>query len=228
MALDNAEITLSHSAAQALYDRIGGWQDTQRFYEDHATNELIAHAALSGARLLFEFGTGTGRFAERLLRSHLDPGAQYRGIDISSTMVELARRRLVPWQDRVVVERCDGSPLLDAPEQRFDRFLSTYVLDLLSHEDIAVVLEEAHRVLVPSGLLCLVSATHGRTSVEHAVMGIAGWLHRLSPSLVGGCRAIDLRAFLQPGRWRLVYRTVTSKWGIPSEVLIANPIKGTA
>jgi SAM-dependent methyltransferase len=131
--------TLSRSAARALYDRIGRWQDTQRFYEDRATADLIAHADLCNARAVFEFGAGTGRLAERLLRDHLPATARYHGIDISSTMVALARERQSPWATRTVVEQSDGSPRFGGPERQFDRFLSTYVLDLLSSQDIAAV-----------------------------------------------------------------------------------------
>ena len=218
-----ADATLSHSAARVLYDRIGRWQDTQRFYEDHATASLIAHADLGRARSVFEFGAGTGRFAARLLRDHLPATAAYRGIDVSSTMVALARERVSPWAPRASIERSDGSPRVPAGDGSFDRFVSTYVLDLLSPSDIALVIAEAHRTLVNDGLLCLVSATHGATPLEHVVMRLAGAVHALSPSLVGGCRAIDLRSFLDPGRWRLVHRAVLSKWGIPSEVVVARP-----
>src|SRR4030095_13016261 len=69
------ETNLSRSAARALYDRIGRWQDTQRFYEDRATANLIAHADLGNARSVVEFGAGTGRLAERLLRDHLPASA---------------------------------------------------------------------------------------------------------------------------------------------------------
>ena len=62
------EATLSHAAARALYDRIGRWQDTQRFYEDRATGDLIAHADLHQAQAVFEFGVGTGRLADRLAK----------------------------------------------------------------------------------------------------------------------------------------------------------------
>lgn len=213
--------TLTHAAARALYDRIGAWQDTQRFYEDLATGELIAHAELGVAGAVFEFGVGTGRVAERLLRSHLPVGARYHAIDVSSTMVGLARRRLAPWQERVRVALSNGSPKLDAPDGAFDRFVSTYVLDLLSVDDIRIVLEEAHRLLSRDGRLCLVSATHGRTSLERLAMGIAGGLHAVSPHLVGGCRAIDVQSFLSRDRWRLMHRQVVSKWGIPSEVVVA-------
>jgi ubiquinone/menaquinone biosynthesis C-methylase UbiE len=217
------EATLSHAAARALYDRIGRWQDTQRFYEDCATAELIARAAFAQAQSVFEFGVGTGRFAARLLRGHLPATARYRGIDISATMVALARERLASWGNRASVEQSDGSPRIPARDATVDRFVSTYVLDLLSSDDIAAVLSEAWRVLSPEGILCLVSATHGRTPVERLTMGVAARLHSLSPRLVGGCRAVDLSSFLEPARWRLLHHGVVSKWGVPSEVLVASP-----
>jgi len=216
-----AERTLSHAAARALYDRIGRWQDTQRFYEDEATADLIAHADLHQAQSVFEFGVGTGRLAARLLSDHLPATARYFGIDISATMVALAHERLAPWLDRTRVEQSDGSPVIHAPDGRFDRFVSTYVLDLLSEEEIATVLAEARRVLAPGGLLCLVSATHGRTPSERVIMGLAGRLHALAPTLVGGCRAIDLSPVLERESWRVVHHAVVSKWAIPSEVLVA-------
>jgi len=223
MTTSAIETTLSRSAARALYDRIGRWQDTQRFYEDRATADLIAHADLGNARSVIEFGAGTGRLAERLLRDHLPAAARYHGVDISATMVALARERLSPWASRATVEQSDGSPRIDAPDRQYDRFLSTYVLDLLSSEDIAAVLADAWRVLSPGGLLCLVSATHGRTPGQRVVMGLAARLHSLSPTLVGGCRAIDLSSRLGDQSWRLIHHDVVSKYGVTSEVLVASP-----
>ena len=55
-------------------------------------------------------------------------------------------------------------------------------------------------------------------------MGFAARLHSLSPSLVGGCRAIGLRSSLPPDRWRVIHSNVVSKWGIASEVLVARPV----
>jgi len=217
------EVVLTYDAARAFYDRLGRLLDTQRFYEDHATDELIAHAAMAQATAVFEFGTGTGRLAARLLREHLPDSARYCGVDISSTMVSLARKRLAAWRDRAAVDRSEGPPHLVAEERRFDRFVTTYVLDLLASDDIRTLLGEAHRLLSDDGLLCLVSATHGRTPRERLVMGAAARLHALAPALVGGCRAIDAAAYLEPDRWRLVHRRVTSKWGIPSEVIVAAP-----
>jgi SAM-dependent methyltransferase len=217
------EATLSHAEARALYDRIGAWQDTQRFYEDVATAHLLSHADLSRARAVIEFGSGTGRLAERLLGEHLSATATYVGVDVSATMVALARQRLAPWPDRARIEQSDGTAHIAIGDGTADRFVSTFVLDLLSASDIARIVSEARRVLSHDGLLCLVSATHGRTLVERAVMGVATRLHRASPRLVGGCRAIDLRDFVRDGEWRVLHRNVISKWGVPSEVIVARP-----
>ncbi len=56
---------------RAFYDRFGAKQDSQAFYEDAATADLILNAELGAARAVFEFGCGTGRFAEKLLAEHL-------------------------------------------------------------------------------------------------------------------------------------------------------------
>jgi hypothetical protein len=42
--------TLSAAEARRTYDRIGKMQDTQAFYEDRATAELIANLDLPSAR----------------------------------------------------------------------------------------------------------------------------------------------------------------------------------
>ena len=87
------EVTLSHDAARTLYDRIGSWLDTQRFYEDVPIAGLIAQGGFDAARRVFEFGVGTGRLAERLLRDHLPAAARYHALDVSAARRRAARRR---------------------------------------------------------------------------------------------------------------------------------------
>ncbi len=146
---------LSKEAARAFYDRLGARQDSQAFYEDTATADLIAQAAFDEAEAEFEFGCCTGRFAERLLESHLPARCSYRALDFSPTMVGLAGARLGRWGGRAEVVLTDGSVALEAADDGYDRFVSNYVLDLLGDADIGALLDEAHRILRPGGLLCL-------------------------------------------------------------------------
>ncbi len=214
------ERTLSHEEARAFYDRLGARQDSQAFYEDAATGILLRHASFESARSVLEFGCGTGRFAATLVERYLPPDARYLGLDASTTMVGLAEKRLAPFGERAAVRLSDGSPKLAIADASVDRFVSNFVLDLLSDPDIETLLEEAHRVLVPGGLLALVSLTRPFTPGSRVVM--AGWrlLFNLRPALVGGCRPIGLLERLPPPQWNVRHHERISRFGIPAEVLV--------
>lgn len=212
---------LSHAEAKAFYDRFGAKQDLQRVYEDPAIDALLAHAGFASARSVVEFGCGTGRLAERLLGRALPADARYLGVDVSATMIGLARDRLARFGERARVVQTDGAPALPAAAGACDRFVSTYVLDLLADDDIAAVLAEARRLLAPGGRLCLVSLTFGRTVASRLLCSAWSGLHALRPQLVGGCRPIRLPDHLG-GAWRLEHHEVICTLGICSELVIAS------
>jgi SAM-dependent methyltransferase len=181
----------------------------------------VAHAGFETAHAVCELGCGTGRFAAHLLSAVLPPDAHYVGVDISARMVRLASSRLRQFADRAVVRRSDGSPALALPADGFDRFVSTYVLDLLSTEMIAGVLAEAWRALAVDGRLCLVSLADGRSPLSRLVSGAWKMVHAARPSLVGGCRPIRLTELLPRAQWSIAYQQAITSWGITSEVVVA-------
>jgi ubiquinone/menaquinone biosynthesis C-methylase UbiE len=214
-------MTLSHEGAKAFYDRFGSKQDSQGFYEDKATARMIAGSSLETAGSVLEFGCGTGRLAEMLLTRHLPATARYIALDISDTMVALARKRLARFGDRVEVRRTGGEVQLAATSGSIDRVLSTYVLDLLSGDDSREFIKEAHRVLSGRGLLVLSSLTHGSGLVPGLIE--RGWtlLYSICPRWVGGCRPISLLPLLDGPCWRLLHHERMVQWGITSEVVVA-------
>ena len=212
---------LSVAEAERFYDGFGVKQDSQLFYEAPALAALVTHAKFDEPLSVFEFGCGTGRFAAELLAGHLPPTAHYRGVDVSRTMVGIAAERLAPFGERAIVARRSGDSPLDLPDASQDRFVSTYVLDLLSTQSIRQILDEAHRALVPGGLLCLTGITAGTTGLSRLVMG--GWraVAALKPSLVGGCRPINLTDWVGAPRWDLRHHEVVVAYGVASEVVVA-------
>ncbi|NIW35671.1 MAG: methyltransferase domain-containing protein [Gemmatimonadetes bacterium] len=212
---------LSHEEASRTYDRIGALQDSQAFYEDRATDLLLRHGEFESAEAVFEFGCGTGRFALRLFEEFLGPDARYRGVDVSPKMVSLASARLAPYAPRARVVLTDGDPPADEPAESYDRFVSNYVFDLLSEEDIEAVLLEARRMLRPGGLLCLTGLSTGVGPVSRTVARIWSWIQERRPKLVGGCRPIELLPFLSPSAWRVRHRAEVAPFGIPSQALVA-------
>lgn len=213
--------TLSHEDARRVYDRIGSFQDRQAFYEDRTTAELVSHGGFATARHVFEFGCGTGRFAESLLTGRLPETATYRGIDLSPTMVALARSRLDRFGERAAVVLSDGGPPVGEPDASCDRWVSNFVLDLLSEEAIDGVLAEAHRMLVPGGLLCLASLSTGSTRSSRMAARAWSAIHGWSPELVGGCRPIEVTRHLAPEQWLVRHHARLAPFCIPSEAVVA-------
>lgn len=213
---------LSREAARRFYDHFGRRQDLQWFYERPAVERLLAEGAFENAQRIFEFGSGTGRVAQVLLRRHLRTDATYTADDSSATMVALAGARLAGFGAQVTIQLTDGSPQLTAPDGSFDRFVSLYVLDLLSSDDIASLVAEAHRVLRVGGRLCLVGLTDGVTVRSRCAIGIWRLLYRIRPSLVGGCRPLRLLDWLSDAQWEVRYHEVVVACAIPSEVVVAS------
>ncbi|MBA3946885.1 MAG: class I SAM-dependent methyltransferase [Herpetosiphonaceae bacterium] len=213
---------LSRDQIKTLYDHVGARQDRGARYEDPAVAQLIRHADFEHASAVFEFGCGTGRLAAALLGQHLPQYASYYGVDLSTTMVHLASAKIAPWCDRAVVSQTGGVLQLPARDGSIDRFVSAYVLDLLSTEDIEALLAETRRVLRPDGKLCLASLTYGQTLPTRLVSW--GWsqIYACNPARLGGCRPIILRDFLHDG-WVLQHAEVIAAVGMSSEVVVAVP-----
>lgn len=219
-------MALSHSAARAYYDRFGARQDTQAFYEDPCVDRLIAHGEFESAASVCEFGCGTGRLAERLLKDRLPPAATYLAVDQSPVMVGLARSRLAPFAARVTVRLTDGSVRFPTPDASLDRVISTYVLDLLSEDDIRGYLDEARRTLRTDGRLCLAGLTAGVRIFPRVISAVWTAVYKMRPALVGGCRPLRLADFFPTAEWTIRHREVVTPLGVPSELLVATPRRG--
>ncbi len=215
---------LRPTQVQAFYDRLGRFQDAQAIYEDRAVEDLLDHLVLDQAHSVLELGCGTGRVAARLLERKLSSTCCYRGVDISKTMISLARSRLAPWEDRASVDLIDATEGLNLADGSVDRLLATYVFDLLSEEHAGFVLTEALRVLEDGGRLGLVSLTQGETYFARVLTRLWQGVWNRKPFWMGGCRPVCLRAWLRPGEWRIEYHTTRTALGLlTSEIVVARP-----
>ena len=212
---------LTAEQTRRVYDRIGRIQDLQAAYEHRAITTLLAHSDFAHAHAVCELGHGTGALAERLLRDQLPSDARFSGIDISPRMHELATRRLKAYAEQVELRLDNALPVLPYPDASFDRFLAAYVLDLLSPDDIARAFDEAHRVLVAGGLLCLASLAAGTTRPSRLLTHAWQALWSLKPTLVGGCRPITITNHLDRAAWTLRHHQTVTTLAITSEVVVA-------
>jgi ubiquinone/menaquinone biosynthesis C-methylase UbiE len=217
---------LTPESVRKFYDRFGSLQDLQAVYEDRALKTLTQHSSFENAESVLELGCGTGRLAKRLFEEELGPDCHYRGLDISQTMVYLARNRLLPWETRVDIDRVDGTRGVALPDRSIDRFLATYVFDLLSPEAIQHVLHEAHRLLRDHGLLSVVSLTEGATLASRGLTALWKAVWTRKPGLMGGCRPVLLAEHLDPRCWRIEsHQSLVAMGLLTSEWVVATPIR---
>jgi ubiquinone/menaquinone biosynthesis C-methylase UbiE len=211
---------LTRSQVVEFYDRFGAKQDKQNYYEDVALADLLKHARFDVAHTVVEFSSGTGRFAEELLGKYLPIDATYWGCDVSTTMINLSQKGLSPFGHRAKLWKSTGETSLPLPSECADRFVSNYVLDILSFDEIHDVIREAKRVLKKDGLLCLTGLTNGKELFSRILTAFWKVIFKLNPKWVGGCRPIEVHSFLNAD-WEIEHYRVVVARGISSEVIVA-------
>eukprot|EP00240_Pyramimonas_obovata_P012563 CAMPEP_0118956844 /NCGR_PEP_ID=MMETSP1169-20130426/61791_1 /TAXON_ID=36882 /ORGANISM="Pyramimonas obovata, Strain CCMP722" /LENGTH=254 /DNA_ID=CAMNT_0006904893 /DNA_START=673 /DNA_END=1437 /DNA_ORIENTATION=- len=233
----DSRIALTRSKARQVYDKFGSKaNDAESAYGSPTTELLIELSRLEEAEQLVEFGHGSGAFAYRLFeRNLLPPSCQYTGVDQSTTMADRAAAKLHPYKDRVELRLTNGAPadgtkhLADAS---VDRYISTYVLDLLSEEDVLEVLEEARRLLRPEGLLCVCGITYGTNVSSRLAAALWDGIFWWNKEIVGGCRPQRLAPYLEEAGFevreqRIIQGDQRSFVGcMNNEVVVATPRSG--
>ncbi|WP_426402885.1 class I SAM-dependent methyltransferase [Streptomyces sp. R-07] len=139
------------------YERAFGHLPAQLAAVDWLTERL------SGKARVLDVGSGTGRpVAERLVRS----GHDVTGIDVSRTMVELAREQ-VPGAR---FEQC-GVHEFDAPRGSFDAVCGFFPLLMMTRAEASAALERMAGWLAPGGYLVTATVPADVEGVEIEWMG---------------------------------------------------------
>lgn len=130
---------------KAGYDRLGNRYTTEREKFDNWTEVKAFTSKLPDAARVLDAGSGTGMpVADFLVKS----GFEVVGIDISSGMVETARRN-VP---EATFQQMDMTKLDFSPES-FDGVISTYAIIHIPRELHAGIFSSFHSILKPGGAM---------------------------------------------------------------------------
>ena len=192
-----------------LYDLLMG------FWERKSNHALVAMINRAHPERILELGAGTGHLLGALVKKY--PLATYRASDLSSAMLKCTAESLKKVQFNIEANRVqlvkEDARHIQQPDNSYDLVVSSYLLDLLPHEQIMQVLKESHRVLKPGASAYFMSLTaelvSGRTAVEtiaekYFQLGNAVYefcyynktLREISHAMFGGyythCRPINL------------------------------------
>ena len=213
---------------------------TQKFYDriSHAY-DLIAdggehRARQRGLQLLnvqpgesvLEIGYGTGHSLVEFAKSVGESG-KVTGIDISTGMRDVARKRLVEAGCEAVVELLVGSvPPLPFEDAAFDVVSMSFTLELFPAETIPEVLAECLRVMKPSGRLGVVSmATVADGETESLLEETYIWMHRHFPHIVD-CQPIPLEDFVTAAGFALQEHERIDLFTMPVAIVVASKQSG--
>jgi arsenite methyltransferase len=126
--------------------------------------EVLRQLALADGEAVLDIGCGPGLMATEVAQA-VGPTGRVCGIDVSDSMLALARGRAVPAGSAPVEYRSGDAYAVPYPDGTFDAAVCTQVLEYL--EDVPAALAEARRVLRHGGRL-LVLDTDWDSIVWHS------------------------------------------------------------
>ena len=205
--------------AKQLYDRISRYYDylTVAFEAKHAQRALERLSIEQGETVL-EIGFGTGRCLQRIAGQVGQTGKAY-GIDISSGMLEVTRRRLEKsgLMDRTELH-CGDASALPYQANTFDAVFMSFTLDLFDTPEIPQVLQEVNRVLRPGGRLGIASMS--KENGRSLLLRLYEWTHKRWPKYVD-CRPIYVEQSLRDAGYQITTKEKPSLFGLPIEIVVA-------
>jgi len=197
-----------------LYRRIAPVYDAWSWLtERKACDRCLELAAIEDGEDVLEVAVGTGRTFVRILEAN--PSGRSEGIDLTAAMLARAEEKAARTGIGAYHLARGDARRLDYPSSSFDVLISCYLFDLLPERDILSALDEYARVLRTGGRLAIVNMTHGKRWYN----GMWSRLYRMSPALLGGCRAISSQPLLQRCGFRDTRREYISQFTFPSEVV---------
>lgn len=204
---------------QAVYDRIAPFYEAvEGFWERPARAVGLDALMASRGESVFEVGCGPGYALVELAKSVGTEGRAV-GVDISSKMCALARRRL----DREVPSGTGAVVQADAVrlplKEGFDAGFISFALELFDASEIPMVLAECRRILRPGGRVAVValSERHPAPLMQRAYQ--RG--HERFPRLLD-CRPIRLETWLGDAGFVISRMEEMSLWGLPVAIAVGN------
>lgn len=181
--------------------------------ESKARQRCLQAAHIKDGESVLEVAVGTGILFEKILQ--LNPTGRNEGIDLTEEMLSRARARVEKLGASGYVLKVGDAYHLQYPDNSFDVVLNNYMFDLIPEKDFVAILSEFRRVLGKGGRIVLVNMTKG----SRLFNAVWEWLYRIQPSLLGGCRGIELKPYLEKVGFEKIRREYVSQMSFPSEVI---------
>ena len=214
-----SRVNRTKAQAKASYDRMSSIYDYfAGVFEQKYRNTALQRLNITRGETVLEIGFGTGHCLQQMAEAVGEEGKVY-GIDISSGMLVVSRRRLEKaglW-GRVELT-CDDALKMPYADNQFDAVFTSFTLELFDSPEIPQVLAEVRRILKPGGRLAVVSMS--KEDGNSKLLRLYEWLHEKLPRYVD-CRPIFVQKSLEDARFHLLDVTAVSLLGLPGRLVLA-------
>jgi ubiquinone/menaquinone biosynthesis C-methylase UbiE len=207
---------VSQSRIGHVYDRIAPVYDLWgKLTESHARNRAIELADIKDGQHILEVAVGTGVAFYDIVKRN--PNGINTGIDLSPGMLAKAKKRMSKLAGANYSLAVGTAFDLKAEDESVDLLMNNYMFDLISFDDMDLILSEFKRVLKKGGKLVLVNMTAG----ERFGSRLYDSIYRVSPKTMGGCRGVKMAEKLQRQGFKIEVREYFQQMLFPSEVILA-------
>lgn len=213
-----APVLGTRAETQATYDRIAPFYGAlEGLWGGAARAAGLSALAAKRNESVLDIGCGPG-YALSELADSVGPDGRVIGVDLSSKMCTLARRRLerhgLSGTGAVVQGDAAHLPIADGS---CDAGFMSFTLELFDTPEIPTVLSECRRVLRPSGRLAVVALS--KRLPAPPMQRAYEWGHQRFPRLLD-CRPIHLEASLTDAGFTVTEARELSLWGLPVAVAV--------
>ena len=205
--------------AKQAYDRISRCYDYTigAFGRRYAKMALELLSIVEG-EIVLEVGFGTGHCLKRIAECVGQTGKVY-GIDISSGMIEITKKRLekAGLVDRVELFRGDAA-FLPFDDNTLDAVFMSFVLEVFDTPEIPRALEQVKKVLKPEGRLGVASMS--KENGESIFLRLYEWIHNKWPKYVGSRPIYAEQALIDTG-YQIKSKEKIKLFRLPIEIIVA-------
>lgn len=204
--------------AKRTYDKISRIYDLitgpfERKFRDMGLNQLD----VKEGETVLEIGFGTGHCLEEIAKRIGENGKAY-GIDISSRMLDITRKRMEKKRLADTVELyCGDAMSMPYEDNMFDVVFMSFTLELFDTPEIPAVLKEIKRVLKPKGRLGVVSMS--KEDGESWLLKAYEWIHKNFP-VIADCRPIYVEKSIRDAGYSVKSREKIKLFGLPGEIVV--------
>ncbi|GAH27402.1 unnamed protein product [marine sediment metagenome] len=204
--------------AKRTYDKISRIYDLitgpfERKFRDMGLNQLD----VKEGETVLEIGFGTGHCLEEIAKRVGENGKAY-GIDISSRMLDITRKRMEKKRLADTVELyCGDAMSMPYEDNMFDVVFMSFTLELFDTPEIPAVLKEIKRVLKPKGRLGVASMS--KEDGESWLLKAYEWIHKNFP-VIADCRPIYVEKSIRDAGYSIKSREKIKLFGLPGEIVV--------